>query len=117
VLLKMIAAEFPSETKNLVLSTEGVPEENQKLIQEVQDKVINAVNAEQARNPDFHTVGELYAEIISILWDLNNHESKDSIIFSGNAAMQFTYPQLTSMVEIYSLRTALNQIRLIVDEG
>ena len=51
VLLKMIAAEFPSETKNLVLSTEGVPEENQKLIQQVQEKVIDAVNAEQARNP------------------------------------------------------------------
>lgn len=79
--------------------------------------VIDAVNKEQARNPEFHTIGELYAEITSILWDLHNHEDKVNRTFTGNAAMQFTYPQLTNMVEIYSLRTALNQIRLIVDEG
>lgn len=40
----MIAAEFPSETKNLVLSSEGLPRENQIKIDAVQRKVINAVN-------------------------------------------------------------------------
>lgn len=42
---------------------------------------------------------------------------RKNVLFSGDAANQFTYPQLTHMQEIYSLRTALNQIRLIVDEG
>jgi hypothetical protein len=101
----------------LFLSSEGVPPENKAKIDQVQSRVVEAVNAEQVRNKDFHTIGELYAEIVSMLWDLDSLEDKKNVLFSGDAAMQFTYPQLTSMVEIYSLRTALNQIRLIVEEG
>lgn len=94
----MIAAEFPSETKNLVLSSEGLPRENQIKIDAVQRKVINAVNRQQVINKDFHTIGELYAEIVAMLWDLNDSETKDNVLFSGDAAMQFTYPQLTNMI-------------------
>lgn len=98
VLLKMIAAEFPSETKNLVLSQEGVPYSNQLKLDEVQRRVINAVNIEQETNKGFHTIGELYAEIVGMLWDLEGMQNKQDVLFSGDAAMQFTYPQLTNMV-------------------
>ncbi len=59
--------------------------------------MINLVNKEKKNNPKFYTIGELYAEIISMLWDLSRYENKDNVIFSGDEAMQFTYPQLTAM--------------------
>lgn len=80
--------------------------------------LIAKINLEQLKNPDFLTIGELYAEITQRLWDLNDQAVKEGKeLFGGAPEYQFTYPQLEKMTEIYSLRTALNQIRLIVEEG
>jgi hypothetical protein len=53
------------------------------------------------------------------LWQISEQEDSahGKVLFSGNPIYQFTYPQLENMTEIYSLRTALNQLRLIVEEG
>jgi hypothetical protein len=53
------------------------------------------------------------------LWQLSDEEDPKNgkILFSGNPVYQFTYFQLEHMEEIYGLRTALNQIRLITEEG
>ena len=80
-------------------------------------------------NPKFKTIGEVYGEIIDAFWELNDieefylknyckDENKPEIkLFSGDPRQQFTYFGLENMAEIYDLRSALNQFRLIVAEG
>ena len=38
-------------------------------------------------------------------------------LFAGDPRKQFTYFGLENMAEVYDLRSALNQFRLIVEEG
>ncbi len=61
----------------------------------------------------------MYSQITQLLWQISEQEDSQTgkVLFSGNPIYQFTYPQLENMTEIYSLRTALNQLRLIVEEG
>lgn len=55
------------------------------------------------------------------MWDLYDAEgylkSPDAKMFTGDPRKQFTYFNLPDMAEVYDLRSALNQIRLIVLEG
>ncbi len=56
-----------------------------------------------------------YNKIMSYLWALNDLDSES--LFNGDKRKQFTYMYLNDMVEIINLRTALEQIRQIVQEG
>lgn len=56
-----------------------------------------------------------YEKIMNYLWALNDINANR--LFDGNNAKQFTYMYLQDMTEIINLRTALEQIRLIVSEG
>ena len=61
---------------------------------------------------------------MNILWDLSDMEKyfndkgdKDVKLFSGDPLQQFTYFGLENMTKIYDLRSCLNEIRTIVEEG
>ena len=77
-------------------------------------KKIIANNDEKVSKP-FRTIGLFYELITEALWYLNDHETKNNILFDGNPLKQFTYHYLENMVEITNLRTALDQIRLITE--
>ena len=77
-------------------------------------------------NPEFKTIGEHYSDIIDELWDLSdiekqiNQNSADQKLFTGDPRKQFEYiGDLGTMnvVKIEDLRSALNQLREIVEEG
>lgn len=57
-----------------------------------------------------------YEKIMNYMWKLNDMD-KENKLFDGNNTKQFTYMYLQDMTEIINLRTALEQIRLIVSEG
>ena len=72
------------------------------------------------------TIGDFYGTVVDSLWDLGDleeivnkevNEKEKVTLFSGTPSKQFTYFNLEDMSEIYDLRSALNQIRLIVEEG
>lgn len=81
------------------------------------------LHEEQTTNTGFLTIGEAYAEIMDKMWELADIENylRDTehsvTLFTGDPRRQFTYFGLENMAEIVDLRTALNQFRLIVDEG
>ena len=90
--------------------------------------LLGRIKKQSCENPEFKTIGEVYGEIIDTFWELNDIEKfyrekyckeKQSEIklFSGDPRQQFTYFGLENMAEIYDLRSALNQFRLIVSEG
>lgn len=56
-----------------------------------------------------------YEKISDYLWALNDMDQKR--LFSGDNARQFTYMYLDTMCNVIDLRTALEQIRLITEEG
>lgn len=56
-----------------------------------------------------------YEKIMNYLWALDDISANK--LFDGNNVKQFTYMYLQDMTEIINLRTALEQIRLIVSEG
>jgi hypothetical protein len=64
---------------------------------------------------EFMTIGMAYEKITNYLWALNDMNSVE--LFNGDNAKQFTYMYLDSMTEVINLRTALEQIRLITEEG
>lgn len=60
-----------------------------------------------------------YEMITDLMWSLHDLEdpSKDKKLFSGNPLKQFTYMYLENMTEVIDIRTALEQIRVICEEG
>ena len=64
---------------------------------------------------EFITIGMAYEKIMNYLWALDDMNAAK--LFNGDNAKQFTYMYLQDMTEIINLRTALEQIRLIVSEG
>ena len=81
------------------------------------------LHEEQTTNTGFLTIGEAYAEIMDKMWELADIENylrdtEHSVkLFTGDSRRQFTYFGLENMAEIVDLRSALNQFRLIVEEG
>ena len=73
-------------------------------------------NNDEKERP-FRTIGLFYELLTKALWYLNDHETGANILFDGNPLKQFTYHYLENMVEITNLRTALDQIRLITEQG
>ena len=76
----------------------------------------------------FKTIGQYYSEIIEKFWHLDDLEKyinemakKDKRelvkIFTGDQRKQFNYFGLGEMIEVYDLKSALDQFRLIVEEG
>lgn len=61
------------------------------------------------------TIGMAYEKITDYFWALNDIDPVK--LFSGDNSKQFTYMYLENMTEVINLRTALEQIRLITEEG
>ena len=84
---------------------------------------IHDLTAEHEKNPDFRTIGDYYGEVMDMLWDLSDMErvltnkGEKVKLFSGDPKQQFTYYGLENMSGIYDLRSTLNQLRLVVEEG
>jgi hypothetical protein len=61
------------------------------------------------------TIGMAYEKITDYLWVLSDMDHTK--LFNGENSKQFTYMYLDNMTEVINLRTALEQIRLITEEG
>ena len=56
--------------------------------------------------------------MVDRLWELNDlYQGEENRLWNGDARKQFTYFYLSDMAPIYDFRSAMNQIRLIVEEG
>ena len=92
-------------------------------------EIFNELKEQLDKYPDtFKTIGQYYSEIIEKFWhldDLENYinemakkEKREPVkIFTGDQRKQFIYFGLGQMVEVYDLKSALDQFRQIVEEG
>lgn len=64
---------------------------------------------------EFLTIGMAYEKIMNLMWALN--DISETELFNGNPEKQFTYLYMDNMTEVINLRTALEQIRIITQEG
>ena len=84
---------------------------------------IHDLTTEHEKNPDFRTIADYYGEVMDMFWDLSdmekflNSKGENVRLFSGDPQQQFTYFGLENMSGIYDLRSTLNQLRLVVEEG
>ena len=85
--------------------------------------LMHDLTVEHETNPEFKTIADYYDDVMSSLWDLSdmerylNSKGEKVKLFSGDPKQQFTYYGLENMSGIYDLRSCLNQIRLVVEEG
>ena len=124
-LLKFICIELPGELDKISFNYDGTDSNIQSRVDYL-NGLMFALGEERNNHPTtFLTIGDVYAMIMDELWDLSDLEAflnKDQAepvvqLFSGDSSKQFTYFNLPDMAEIYDLRSALNQIRLIIEEG
>ena len=124
-LLKFICIELPGELDKISFNYDGTDTNIQSRVDYL-NGLMFALGEERNNHPTtFLTIGDVYAMIMDELWDLSDLEAflnKDQVepvvqLFSGDSSKQFTYFNLPDMAEIYDLRSALNQIRLIIEEG
>ena len=87
------------------------------------NRMMRDLTTEHEENRDFRTIGDYYGEVIDMLWDLSDMENNLNAkgekvkLFSGDPLQQFTYFGLENMSKVYDLRSCLNELRLIVEEG
>lgn len=94
----------------------GLSAASQKRMDELK-KYLNDVLKELDSNDKFKTIGMFYEEIIEDLWNLHDLYGGDpENLWSGDPRRQFTY-FMEGLSQVYDLKTALDQIRLIVEEG
>ena len=127
-ILKLIVIELPSETKYLHFKYFGHPETG------VIDKerarraknlslFMHDLTTEHENNPNFKTIADYYGELMDMLWDLSdmekylNSKGEKVKLYSGDPKLQFTYFGLENMSGIFDLRSTMNQLRLVVEEG
>lgn len=87
------------------------------------NKVMHDVTVEHETNPNFKTIGDYYDELECMFWDMHDMETylkskgEKVKLFSGDPQQQFTYFGLENMTAIYDIRTSMNQMHLVVEEG
>lgn len=127
-MLKLLCIELPSETKNLHFDylghpTTGREDSVRKKRVQTLGRMIYDFTLEHEQNKDFLTIGDYYAELMDMLWDLSdmekylNSQGEKVKLFSGDAKQQFTYFGLENMSGVYDICSCLDQMRLIVEEG
>ena len=111
--------EYPAENDLLFLSTQGILNPSIKARIYQLRRFLDRLNQESAFNPKFLTIGEFYHSIIEKMWDIYDQYGQEGQkkLFSGDSRKQFTIFTLPQMHPIYDFRTAMNQIRIVVEEG
>ena len=127
-MLKLICIELPSETKYMHFKYLGHPDtgkmdgERAKRVANL-DRLMHDLTDEHEKNPNFKTIGDYYDDVMSLLWDISdmekylNSQGEKVKLFTGDPQQQFTYFGLENMTAIHDLRSCLNEIHLIVEEG
>ena len=121
-ILSFCCLELPGEIGNLTFDYTGEDPIRQARVAYLR-RIMGKLHTEQTSNSNFLTIGEAYAGIMDKMWELSDIENylRDTEhrvqLFSGDSRRQFTYFGMDNMAEIVDLRSALNQFRLIVEEG
>lgn len=78
---------------------------------------LNRIKSEFDKSRKFRSIGMFYGEIMEDLWMYyDRYRDEPAKMFKGNIRRQFTY-FMDGLTPIYDIKTALEQLKLIVDEG